>query len=102
MFFLRPWGLNGDKRLKRLKRKAWHELTPDEAQFLRDAEKGHFAYGRDSDGKVWAMGAERVGNLFSTGLDVVEFERARHESIYVLRDADGGPFIDPAFSRAIP
>lgn len=47
-----------------VQRKEWDRLTEDQRQFLREAEAGSFGYIAE-DGRVFAMGAAKTGNLFT-------------------------------------
>ncbi len=58
-------------------------LTEAEQQFVNEADAGGFTVVYEDDGKPYAMGADKTGNLFS--MDVEERPDGEGSSLYYLR-----------------
>ncbi len=58
-------------------------LTETEQQFVTEAEAGGFGLSYDDEGKPFAQGADKTGNLFS--MDVEERPDGEGSSLYFLR-----------------
>lgn len=58
-------------------------LTDLEKQFVTEAEAGGFGLSYDDDGKPYAQGADKTGNLFS--MDVEEKSDGEGSSLYFIR-----------------
>lgn len=64
------------------------KLTALEETFVKEAWAGHFTVHYLADGRPYALGACRTGNLFS--MEVTEsFDQCSETSVYLLRESGG-------------